>query len=172
LLLAVAIGTACAAALVLLLEKFIPIHQTNCNKPIHYFHSIKGNYMPAKHIPTQNTRLTVENSCGEGMPHESIGVLIGIDDKTLRKHYRHELDMGKARANSQIAQTLFNKTVGGDTTCLIWWTKSQMKWSAATAATAATASTASQIENVRGANIDLRALTDDQLEKIATGSHY
>jgi hypothetical protein len=44
-----------------------------------------------------------------------------------------------------------------------------MKWSAATAATA---STASQIENVRGANIDLRALTDDQLEKIATGSHY
>ena len=119
--------------------------------------------MPAKHIPTKNTRLTVENSCGLGMPHESIGVLIGIDDKTLRKHYRHELDMGKARANSQIAQTLFNKAVGGDTTCLIWWTKSQMKWSAATA---------SQIENVGGANIDLHALTNDQLEKIATGSHY
>jgi len=86
--------------------------------------------MPAKHIPTKNTRLTVENSCGLGMPHESIGVLIGIDDKTLRKHYRHELDMGKARANSQIAQTLFNKAIGGDTTCLIWWTKSQMKWGA------------------------------------------
>jgi hypothetical protein len=34
------------------------------------------------------------------------------------------------------------------------------------------AATKSQIENVGGANIDLNALTEDQLEKIATGRHY
>jgi hypothetical protein len=54
--------------------------------------------------------------------------LVGIDDKTLRKYYRHELDMGKAKANGQIAKTLYSKAVGGDTTSLIWWTKTQMKW--------------------------------------------
>ena len=62
------------------------------------------------------------------MPHESIGVLVGIDDKTLRKHYRAELDMGKAKANGQIAKTLFTKATSGDTTALIWWTKTQMRW--------------------------------------------
>lgn len=62
------------------------------------------------------------------MPHEQIAILVGIDDKTLRKYYRTELDLGKAKANGQIAKTLFGKATGGDTTALIWWTKTQMRW--------------------------------------------
>jgi hypothetical protein len=85
--------------------------------------------MSDSHDPTPETRRLVESSSGLGLPHESIAVLVGIDDKTLRKHYRHELDMGKAKANGQIAKTLFSKAVAGDTTSLIWWTKSQMRWS-------------------------------------------
>ena len=81
------------------------------------------------HEPTQETRKLVETSSGLGLPHESIAVLVGIDDKTLRKHYRAELDIGKAKANRQIAGTLFQKATAGDTTSLIWWTKTQMKWS-------------------------------------------
>lgn len=81
------------------------------------------------HIPTPESQKLVESSSGLGLPHESIAVLVGIDDKTLRKHYRHELDMGKAKANGQIAKTLYSKAVAGDTTSLIWWTKSQMRWS-------------------------------------------
>jgi predicted transcriptional regulator len=80
------------------------------------------------HKPTPETRKLVESSSGLGLPHESIGVLVGIDDKTLRKHYRAELDMGKAKANGQIAKTLFTKATSGDTTALIWWTKTQMRW--------------------------------------------
>jgi hypothetical protein len=80
------------------------------------------------HKPTPETRKLVESSSGLGLPHESIGVLVGIDDKTLRKHYRTELDMGKAKANGQIAKTLFTKATSGDTTALIWWTKTQMRW--------------------------------------------
>jgi len=38
------------------------------------------------------------------------------------------LDLGKAKANGQIAKTLFGKATGGDTTALIWWTKTQMRW--------------------------------------------
>ena len=51
-----------------------------------------------------------------------------LDDKTLRKYYRSELDMGKAKANGQIAKTLYSKATAGDTTALIWWTKTQMRW--------------------------------------------
>ena len=80
------------------------------------------------HIPTPETKKLVESSSGIGLPHESIAVLVGIDDKTLRKYYRAELDMGKAKANGQIARTLYDKATGGDTTALIWWTKTQLRW--------------------------------------------
>ena len=85
--------------------------------------------MNHEHLPTPETQKLVESSSGLGLPHVSIAVLVGIDDKTLRKYYRHELDMGKAKANGQIAKTLYSKSVAGDTTSLIWWTKSQMRWS-------------------------------------------
>ena len=81
------------------------------------------------HKPTDESRRMVESTSGLGLPHEQIAILVGIDDKTLRKYYRIELDMGKAKANGQIAKTLFSKAVGGDTTSLIWWTKTQMRWS-------------------------------------------
>ena len=114
--------------------------------------------MTQEHIPTKETRHMALTSSGFGLPHESIGALIGIDDKTLRKHYRQELDLGKARANSEIAKTLFSKATGGDTACLIWWTKSQMKWSEASTL---------QLANAEGQNLDLRSLTDDELLRIA-----
>ena len=81
------------------------------------------------HEPTDEKRKLVESTSGLGLPHEQIAILVGIDDKTLRKYYRTELDTGKAKANGQIAKTLFSKAVAGDTTSLIWWTKSQMRWS-------------------------------------------
>jgi hypothetical protein len=80
------------------------------------------------HKPTDESRRMVESTSGLGLPHEQIAILVGIDDKTLRKYYRTELDMGKAKANGQIAKTLFSKATSGDTTALIWWTKTQMRW--------------------------------------------
>ena len=85
--------------------------------------------MNITHEPTPETRKLVESTSGLGLPHEQIAMLVGIDDKTLRKHYRVELDLGKAKANSQIAKTLYQKATAGDTTSLIWWTKAQMRWS-------------------------------------------
>ena len=82
-----------------------------------------------EHQPTEENRKLVESTSGLGLPHEQIAILVGIDDKTLRKHYRHELDVGKAKANGQIAKTLFSKAMSGDTTSLIWWTKAQLRWS-------------------------------------------
>ena len=81
-----------------------------------------------EHIPTDATKAQVETASGLGLPHEQIASLIGISDKTLRKHYKEELAVGKAKASAQIAKSLFNKAQSGDTTALIWWTKAQMGW--------------------------------------------
>lgn len=88
--------------------------------------------LPA-HAPTPATRELVARSSGLGLPHESIAHLVGsgISDITLRKHYRAELDEGKARANLAIGGKLFAKAMDGDgdTACLIWWSKTQLRWS-------------------------------------------
>ena len=70
----------------------------------------------------------METAAGLGLPHDQIGALISISDVTLRKYYRKELDIGKAKASAQIAKSLYNKALKGDTTAAIWWTKAQMGW--------------------------------------------
>jgi hypothetical protein len=62
---------------------------------------------------------------------DQIAILIrdGISIDTLRAHFETELKSGKAKANGQIAQTLFQKAMSGSETAMIWWTKSQMRWS-------------------------------------------
>jgi hypothetical protein len=81
--------------------------------------------------PTDAERTQVEAMSGYGVPIEQIAILIrnGIDADTLRKHFEIELQAGKAKANAQIGATLFQKALGGDTTAMIWWSKTQMKWS-------------------------------------------
>lgn len=80
------------------------------------------------HEPTEKTKAQAQQAAGLGLPHDQIGALLGISDKTLRKYYETELALGKATASASIARTLFNKAQGGDTTALIWWTKAQMAW--------------------------------------------
>jgi len=80
------------------------------------------------HEPTAATRKLVEKNSGTGLPHEQIAILIGIDDKTLRKHYARELALGKAKAHAKIGGKCFSRAMKGSDTMLIWWTKTQMRW--------------------------------------------
>jgi len=82
------------------------------------------------HEPTDQMRKQAESMSGYGVPQEAIASMLEIDPKTLRKHYEHELALGKAKANTQIAKTLYEKAVNDrDTGSLIWWSKTQMGWS-------------------------------------------
>jgi hypothetical protein len=67
---------------------------------------------------------------GYGVPIEQIAALVrdGISVDTLRAHFTPELVNGKAKANAKIGQTLFQRASGGDTTAMIWWSKTQMGW--------------------------------------------
>ena len=80
--------------------------------------------------PTDAERKQVEAMSGYGLPIEQIAVLVrgGIDSDTLRKHFAQELIAGKAKANTQVGKTLFQKVMAGDTTAAIWWSKTQMRW--------------------------------------------
>jgi hypothetical protein len=84
----------------------------------------------SEHKPTDETRKLVKELSGYGLNHDNISALIGegINRKTLCEHYRNELDIGKAIANSKIGKSIFNKAMDGDTTSMIWWSKTQMGW--------------------------------------------
>jgi hypothetical protein len=89
-----------------------------------------------EHIPDDKTRAEVSALCAYGVPQEEISVYIGIDAKTLRKHYRAELDSAKVKANAKVRRFLFEAASGdalekGATyaDCLrgsMFWAKTQM----------------------------------------------
>jgi hypothetical protein len=60
------------------------------------------------------------------MVSERTGKPISLE--TLFKHFRTELDSGKADATYEVINALFDKAVNGDTTAAIWWTKTQCGW--------------------------------------------
>lgn len=80
------------------------------------------------HEPTRATRELVQLHTMVGTTQETIASIIGIDPKTLRKHYRAELDQSKAKANATIGGALFNKAKSGDTAAMIFWMKTQAGW--------------------------------------------
>jgi hypothetical protein len=77
------------------------------------------------HAPTEATRQTVQLHTMVGTNQTDIARVLDIDEKTLRKYYRDELDLAKAKANATIGGALFNKAKGGDVTAMIFWLKTQ-----------------------------------------------
>ena len=51
--------------------------------------------MPAEYVPTDAQRALVENVAAFGINQADIGNQLNIDEKTLRKHIREELNSGK-----------------------------------------------------------------------------
>ena len=81
-----------------------------------------------EHEPTPATRQLVQLHATIGTQQSVIADIIGIDAKTLRKHYRTELDHATAQANAAIGGALFNKAKGGDTAAMIFWMKTRAGW--------------------------------------------
>ncbi|MCB1499220.1 MAG: hypothetical protein KDK07_05435 [Bauldia sp.] len=83
------------------------------------------------HIPEPAGRRQVEAMAAYGVPEADIARVLGIDPKTLRKHYRDELDTGGIKANSKIAESLFRKAMGDgpqSVTACIFWLKTRAHW--------------------------------------------
>jgi hypothetical protein len=85
--------------------------------------------------PTDEQHRQVEAMVGYGIPEGQICRLITnpqtkrpIDEKTLRRHFRSEIDTGQVKANAAVAQSLFKMATGGNVTAAIFWMKTQMGW--------------------------------------------
>ena len=66
-----------------------------------------------------------------GVPEADIATVIGIDAKTLRKHYRQELDTGQIKANTKVAENLYRKATGDGREAVIaaiFWLKTRARW--------------------------------------------
>ena len=80
------------------------------------------------HQPTKESRQLVQLHTTIGTTQAVISSILGIDPKTLRLHYREELDHATAQANATIGGALFNKAKGGDTAAMIFWMKTRAGW--------------------------------------------
>tara|TARA_R110000765_G_scaffold79997_5_gene157150 strand:- start:9776 stop:10123 length:348 start_codon:yes stop_codon:yes gene_type:complete len=80
--------------------------------------------------PTAAEREYVEQMSSIGLPQSNMARVIrgGIDEKTLRKYFREELDTAATKASVSIGGALFQKAMAGDTTAMIWWSKTRMGW--------------------------------------------
>src|SRR4030081_4135252 len=73
-------------------------------------------------------RRQVEAMAAYGIPEIDISRVMHVDPKTLRKHYREELDLGESKANAQIAGFLFSAAKNGNVTAQIFWLKTRARW--------------------------------------------
>ena len=83
------------------------------------------------HQPDDIQRRQVEALAGYGVPEAEIAALVGVDAKTLRKHYRHELDHGHSKANAKVAENLYHMALGQGreaVTAAIFWLKARARW--------------------------------------------
>ena len=80
------------------------------------------------HTPTDESRALVKAHMILGTPHERISKILGINRSTLSKYYKDELENGRDQANAEVAASLYNKAIGGDTTAMIFWMKTRARW--------------------------------------------
>jgi hypothetical protein len=80
-------------------------------------------------VRAEERRRLVRAMAGSGVRRDDIAAHLGIDPKTLRKHFRRELDRGAVEANANVAQSLFNMaTQGNNVAAAIFWMKARAGW--------------------------------------------
>ena len=90
------------------------------------------------HAPTDKTRAEVSALYSYGIPQEEIAGFIGVDAKTLRRHYRQELDTAHVKAHAAVGRFLYQNATGATlkegashSDCVraaMFWAKTRMQW--------------------------------------------
>jgi hypothetical protein len=113
---------------------------------------------------TEEQIVNVNMMSAMGFTLETMAQIFMVDDKTLKRAidncpnalnaYIH----GKNRANLQVAQTLYEKALAGDTTAMIFWLKNRAKdvWK--------DKQEISNVEVIESAEIDTEKMSDEDLK--------
>ena len=75
------------------------------------------------HEPSEDSRQKVYSLAAAGQRQHDIALVIGLSEKTLRLHYRDELDNGAADANAVVIGKLHELVRQGNTIAAIFLTK-------------------------------------------------
>ena len=78
--------------------------------------------------PTDEQREQVKAMSSHGVPHRQQAPLIGCAPKTLRKHFREELNIGKIQANAKVAGALYQSALDGNVKAQTFWLKAVGGW--------------------------------------------
>jgi hypothetical protein len=84
-----------------------------------------------EYIPTEADRNTVKSMAACGFTHEAIAICLGtdgIDPKTLRVHFRRELDTSMIRANAKVGNMVFQAAEKGEAWAICFWMKCRAHW--------------------------------------------
>ena len=89
--------------------------------------------MSHPHEPTDTTRTVVRALAAFGATREDIAGQLAINIKTLDKHYRRELDLGRIEATARVAERLYKlatqeEITGASVTAMIFWLKCRAGW--------------------------------------------
>jgi hypothetical protein len=79
------------------------------------------------HVPTAELRAKVRALVVAGVNHNDIAKIIGCSDDTLRKYYKQELAYGLSETIANVANTLVQKALNGDTASAIFFLKVRAK---------------------------------------------
>ena len=91
-----------------------------------------------QHKPTEKTRAEIIALRSYGVPIKEVAAYIGIDDKTLYKYYKDELENSAIKANANVGKFLYQAASGqaiaqgashGDCVrAAMFWAKTRMGW--------------------------------------------
>ena len=76
--------------------------------------------------PTEADRNSVRIMAATGVPHRHMCTCLGnggIAEKTLRKHFREELDTARLKADNAVKAVAFNKAMLGEPWAVQFWLK-------------------------------------------------
>lgn len=78
--------------------------------------------------PTETQRYSVGLMAAIGIPQTAISEALEISEPTLRKYFKQELQTGRTRTITKVADSLVRQALAGNITAAIFYLKTQAGW--------------------------------------------
>jgi len=79
--------------------------------------------------PTDQQRRMVKSMSAFGIRQQEIADVIGVSAKTLRRHFRKEIDRGATEANAMVGETMYKMAISGKSPAsTMFWLKCRAGW--------------------------------------------